>query len=524
MDRNIIELARRVEALEKESRKGPGLEQTGGGGGGTPSGTVVSETAFGQAASAGAATDYSRGDHTHGTPADSDLAVVIHAASSKATPVDADEVTLADSAASFGLKKLTWANLKATLKTYFDTLYEPIITILTLARGGTGADLSATGGANQVVQQASAGAVLTVAQLTHSQLAGVGANDHHNVVTLASDADVLLGLSTQQLTLDSQSANTVFAGPGSGGAADPTFRALVANDLPTHTHSKLVASDGSPDPAFAVDASGNMTNDGGGVIDLTGIADALVLDADNDTSISAPTDDQIDFEAGGVDIARIDTDGLHLPQSGDDIFIAGDEAGVKQRATNIFTSGITDHFDSTFTGYTWAGYAGFVTPANINMSTYPSNALIYNSAAQGAARGFAYQGSFANDLSVRVGNTLEQRCGVRMDDASNSNYFELFAEPSAGSMLLRYRYAVAGVVTGPTTLLTISGLMFVLLKLVRTPASNLFSCSYQLDTPRLAFLNSFTVVITPTRSGLYHENTSAGTDINRGSIFDWYRQ
>lgn len=47
----------------------------------------------------------------------------IHAASSKATPVDADELGLVDSAASNVLKKLTWANLKATLKTYFDTLY-----------------------------------------------------------------------------------------------------------------------------------------------------------------------------------------------------------------------------------------------------------------------------------------------------------------------------------------------------------------------------------------------------------------
>ncbi|MEU0516651.1 hypothetical protein [Streptosporangium sp. NPDC006007] len=41
----------------------------GGGGGGTPSGTVTSETSYGQAAAAGAATAYSRGDHTHGTPA-----------------------------------------------------------------------------------------------------------------------------------------------------------------------------------------------------------------------------------------------------------------------------------------------------------------------------------------------------------------------------------------------------------------------------------------------------------------------
>jgi hypothetical protein len=41
----------------------------GGGGGGTPSGTVVAETSYGQAATAGAASAYSRGDHTHGSPA-----------------------------------------------------------------------------------------------------------------------------------------------------------------------------------------------------------------------------------------------------------------------------------------------------------------------------------------------------------------------------------------------------------------------------------------------------------------------
>lgn len=51
------------------------------------------------------------------------VAPATHAATTKATPVDADELPISDSAASFVLKKLTWANLKATLKTYFDTLY-----------------------------------------------------------------------------------------------------------------------------------------------------------------------------------------------------------------------------------------------------------------------------------------------------------------------------------------------------------------------------------------------------------------
>ena len=41
----------------------------------------------------------------------------------KTTPVDSDVVGLNDSAASDVLKKTTWANIKATLKSYFDTLY-----------------------------------------------------------------------------------------------------------------------------------------------------------------------------------------------------------------------------------------------------------------------------------------------------------------------------------------------------------------------------------------------------------------
>lgn len=41
--------------------------------------------------------------------------IQIHAATAKTTPVDADEFGIADSAATFGLKRLTWASIKATL-------------------------------------------------------------------------------------------------------------------------------------------------------------------------------------------------------------------------------------------------------------------------------------------------------------------------------------------------------------------------------------------------------------------------
>lgn len=47
-----------------------------------------------------------------------DVAGDTHAAAGKSTPVDADELPLVDSAASNVLKKLTWANLKATLASW----------------------------------------------------------------------------------------------------------------------------------------------------------------------------------------------------------------------------------------------------------------------------------------------------------------------------------------------------------------------------------------------------------------------
>ena len=54
---------------------------------------------------------------------------------------------------------------------------------------------------------------------------------HHAAVTLTVAADTLLGLTTQEIKLDTQTANRVFAGPVSGAAATPTFRAMVALDL-----------------------------------------------------------------------------------------------------------------------------------------------------------------------------------------------------------------------------------------------------------------------------------------------------
>jgi hypothetical protein len=51
------------------------------------------------------------------------IGTLIVGATAKATPIDADVVGYGDTEASNVLKKATWTNIKAFLKTYFDTLY-----------------------------------------------------------------------------------------------------------------------------------------------------------------------------------------------------------------------------------------------------------------------------------------------------------------------------------------------------------------------------------------------------------------
>lgn len=74
-------------------------------------------------------------------PMSGDIAPIIHAATAKTTPVDADEFAMTDSASSFGLKKLTWANIKTALTSLFAPVASPAFT-------GTPTAPTATAGTN----------------------------------------------------------------------------------------------------------------------------------------------------------------------------------------------------------------------------------------------------------------------------------------------------------------------------------------------------------------------------------------
>jgi len=94
------------------------------------------------------------------------------------------------------------------------------------ASGSTATHAALTTG----VHGAGASTLATVAQL-------------HAAVTLATSGDVLLGLTGQALSLDTQTANTVLAGRVDAGTAlAPTFRALVAADIPALSYEPVIAA------------------------------------------------------------------------------------------------------------------------------------------------------------------------------------------------------------------------------------------------------------------------------------------
>lgn len=124
--------------------------------------------------------------------------------------------------------------------------------LLALARGGTNADLSATGGAGQYLKQSSGGAAITVGTIPASDIASGAAltanNDTNVTLTLGGSPTTAL-LAAASLTLGwsgtlgkarggtaednstGGTANTFWARPnGATGAA--SYRAIVAADIP----------------------------------------------------------------------------------------------------------------------------------------------------------------------------------------------------------------------------------------------------------------------------------------------------
>lgn len=108
-----------TDVVAAQTSSTPTANIVGGVAGAVPYQTAPSLTGF----SAAGTTNQIMVSGGTGAPTWTNVSVLLHTYASKTTPVDADETVLYDSAATTTGTRVTWANIKATLKTYNDTLY-----------------------------------------------------------------------------------------------------------------------------------------------------------------------------------------------------------------------------------------------------------------------------------------------------------------------------------------------------------------------------------------------------------------
>lgn len=117
---------------------------------------------------------------------------------------------------------------------------------------------------------------------SNSTLWGTNSSGNPQSITLGTGLSLTSGvLATTGSSFDPQSANQVFAGPTTGSAAAPTFRALVANDLPDL--SSVYQPIAGILTAFSglSNATGVLTNNGSGSLSYTATSTGGNKDADS---------------------------------------------------------------------------------------------------------------------------------------------------------------------------------------------------------------------------------------------------
>jgi hypothetical protein len=158
--------------------------------------------------------------------------------------------------------------------------------ILPIANGGTNASSAASAFANlsplttagQIIYEnatpapaalniGSTGQVLTVVgglpawatPATSGTVTSVAFADDSSTPIYAVSGSPVTSSGTLAITLNTQTANTVFAGPSSGSAAQPTFRALVSADIPNLSATYVLQSEvGAANGVASLDSGGKI--------------------------------------------------------------------------------------------------------------------------------------------------------------------------------------------------------------------------------------------------------------------------
>lgn len=207
---------------------------------------------------------------------------------------------------------------------------------------------------------------------------------------------------TITITDNAQSANEVFAGPASGSAAAPGFRAIVSADLPVATTSALgaVKPDGT---TITVNGSGVISASGGG-----GGGTSVQFGAANPNGVNTPVLVQ---SANAASSASVTT--TNAVTSGNLLVVAGMANNGLSSATVSDTLGTSytqlKYVSGSAAIYLWAGIAhasgvNTVTMSGYGSDTHPITSVMEFSGCtttlDGAVQSVASSGSPTTSLTV----------------------------------------------------------------------------------------------------------------------------
>ena len=92
----------------------------------------------------------------------------------------------------------------------------------------------------------------------------------------------------------------------------------------------------SGDVIYAMHTSGAVPSTLASKVDVNGLSDGIILDADADTTISADTDDQIDIKVGGADKVSITSSQATFTQTGDtDVFVIESTSATAETSPDL---------------------------------------------------------------------------------------------------------------------------------------------------------------------------------------------